>query len=500
MTFNFRQFSERPAIVHQDREYSYAWLAEQVEAMVNQLAADKIEPGAVVALESDFNPRAVALFFALAERDCIIVPLAPGLADRKTLLELAGVEYRLAVSDQTESVSPDTVEPESVRPKGRVGYSTYDITVGPESVRPNGRVGYSTYAKGRVGQSTYDSPAEPESVRPSSRHPLYRTLEQRAHPGLVLFSSGTTGQPKAAVHDLQPLLDRFARPRHAYRAIAFLMFDHIGGLNTMLYMLSSGGCLVLVPDRRPDTILRTIERHQVELLPVTPTFLNMILLSQAYREYDLRSLQVVSYGTEPMPESTLKQFHRLFPKVRLQQTYGLSEIGIPATKSKSSDSLWLSIGGSGVETRVVDGVLHIKSSTAMLGYLNAPSPFTQDGWLNTGDAVEVDGEYFRFLGREDERINVGGEKVYPTEIENALLEMKEVADAAVHGEKNLLTGTIVVAEIQPTPQAATMEPGELRKLIRNHCANKLSRFKVPARINLVSDIPRTERGKKQRSR
>ena len=110
----------------------------------------------------------------------------------------------------------------------------------------------------------------------------------------------------------------------------------------------------------------------------------------------------MTYGTEVMPESTLKQFHELFPKVLLLQTYGLSEVGILRSKSKSSDSLWVKVGGEGFETRVVDGMLEIKAKSAMLGYLNAESPFTEDGWFKTGDAVEVDGEYIRILGRKSE--------------------------------------------------------------------------------------------------
>ena len=118
-----------------------------------------------------------------------------------------------------------------------------------------------------------------------------------------------------------------------------------------------------------------------------------------------------------MPENTLERIHELLPGVRLQQTYGLSEVGILRSKSKSSDSLWVKVGGEGFETRIVDGMLEIKARSAMLGYLNAPSPFTNDGWLKTGDVVEQDGEYIRILRRDSEIINVGGEKVYPAEVE-----------------------------------------------------------------------------------
>jgi acyl-coenzyme A synthetase/AMP-(fatty) acid ligase len=311
----------------------------------------------------------------------------------------------------------------------------------------------------------------------------------------VLFSSGSTGKSKAAVHDLSLLLEKFRTPRRSQRAITFLLYDHIGGVNTMLYTLSNAGCMVTVPDRRPDTVLAAVAKHRVELLPTSPTFLNLILLDQAWQRHDLSSLRTVTYGTEPMPESTLRRFHELFPQLSLQQTYGLSEVGILRSKSRSSDSLWMKIGGEGYETRIVDGLLQIKAQSAMLGYLNAPSPFTEDGWFLTGDAVEVDGEYLKILGRKSEMINVGGEKVYPAEVESVLLQMPGILDAAVSGEANAITGAIVVARLnlaQPEPLP------ELRRRLREYCRARLAPYKIPARIEIVDDAQYSARFKKMR--
>ena len=108
------------------------------------------------------------------------------------------------------------------------------------------------------------------------------------------------------------------------------------------------------------------EKFRAELLPVTPTFLNLLLLSGAHKRRDLSSLKVISYGAESMPEGTLQRLARLFPNVRLQQTYGLIELGALRTKSKSSDSLWVRVGGEGYQTRVVDGMLQIKSRSAAM--------------------------------------------------------------------------------------------------------------------------------------
>ena len=311
----------------------------------------------------------------------------------------------------------------------------------------------------------------------------------------MLFSSGSTGKSKAAVHDMVNVLAKYRQPRHQLRTISFLLYDHIGGINTMLYTLANGGCLVTVEDRTPDGVLRAVERQRVELLPTSPTFLNLILISEAYARHDLSSLKTVTYGTEPMPESTLRRLHALFPALRLVQTYGLSEVGILSSKSKSSDSLWVKIGGDGFETRVVDGLLEIKARSSMLGYLNAASPFTADGWFRTGDAVEVDGEYLRILGRKSEMINVGGQKVYPAEVEDCIHELEEVSEATVYGERNAITGQIVCARITlRTPE----DRATFAKRLKQHCRARLELYKVPVKVQVVETAQHGGRFKKIR--
>ena len=273
------------------------------------------------------------------------------------------------------------------------------------------------------------------------------------------------------------------------------MFDHIGGVNTLLYNLSNAGCVITVEDRRPETICAAIQDYRVELLPTSPTFLNLLLVSEAYRNYDLSSLRTVTYGTEVMPESTLRRFNQLFPDVRMLQTYGLSEVGILRSKSRSSDSLWVKVGGEGFETRVVDGMLEIKAQSAMLGYLNAPSPFTEDGWFITGDAVEVDGEYLKILGRKSELINVGGEKVYPAEVESVIQQMEGVEDVAVRGESHPITGHVVAARVRVTTNETLPE---VRKRIAGFCKGKLARYMIPQRVELADSSLHGERFKKMR--
>jgi acyl-CoA synthetase (AMP-forming)/AMP-acid ligase II len=435
-----RENSACDAIVWQDRIFSYGDLLRAIERWFVRIDEAGIPQGAITSIEADFSVEAVALLLVLINRNCIIVPLTTSVEAKKPeFRKIAEVEWIVKISNS--------------------GDVTFENT----------------------GQKPL--------------HEINLDLKRRQHPGLVLFSSGSTGASKAAVHDFLPILEKFKVRRQTLRAIAFLLFDHIGGINTILYNLSNGGCIVTVQDRSPEYICKVIEKYKVELLPTSPTFINMLLVSKAYENHDISSLQTVTYGTEPMPESTLQKMHALFPEIKMQQTYGLSEVGIMRSKSRSSDSLWVKIGGEGFETRVVEGLLEIKARSAMLGYLNAPSPFTEDGWFKTGDAVEVDGEYFRILGRKSEMINVGGEKVYPAEVESVLQTMEGVEDVAVNAEENRLTGQIVKATVRLSTDENL---AAFRKRMYEFCKGKLAKYKIPQKVVLTNQEMHGERFKKMR--
>ena len=168
------------------------------------------------------------------------------------------------------------------------------------------------------------------------------------------------------------------------------------------------------------------------------------------------------------------------------------------SSSPESSSLWLKVGGQGFETKVVDGVLFVKSESNMVGYLNAESPFDDDGWMNTGDLVEVrDDGLVKFVGRKSDIINVGGQKVFPTEVEAVIMTDKNVTEAAVFGKSHPLLGQCVVANI------SLMEPEERQSVsarLRTHCRSKMEKYKVPTRFNII-DISdhATARAKKSRS-
>ena len=268
---------------------------------------------AVVVLEADFSPEAIGALLALVECGCVVVPIVRSTrADRQRMYRISEAEHRLRITE-TEDWSLESL------------------------------------------------PGQPS-------HALYQTLRARGHPGLVLFSSGTSGEPKAAVHDLVPLLEKFKTRRPTLRTVNFLLFDHIGGFNTLFHTLSNGATVITLEDRSPDAVCAAIQQFKVEVLPASPTFLRILLLSNAQERYDLSSLKVISYGTEPMSETTLQRLHEAFPVARLVQTYGLAEVGILRAQSKSNDSLWVKVGGEGVQTRIVDGMLQRERAARLVAF------------------------------------------------------------------------------------------------------------------------------------
>jgi long-chain acyl-CoA synthetase len=327
-------------------------------------------------------------------------------------------------------------------------------------------------------------------------HPLLAGLNEAREPGFVIFSSGSTGRPKASVHRALPFLDRHVGQKRCLRSISFLLFDHVGGLNTLLYVLFNQGMLVVPASRRPEIVAQAIETHRVQALTTSPTFLNLLIFSGALDRYDLSALEVVNYGTEPITERVLERLSAALPRTRFSQAYGLTETGIVPTRSASSTSNWVRIGGPGCDVRVVDGLLEVRSATTMLGYLNAPSPFTDDGYFRTGDAVVRDGELFRIVGRQSELINVGGEKVYPAEIERVLKDLDGVIDVTVSRGEHPLVGHIVTA----TFRVAAPEPLDaFRQRLYAFCSGRLPAARIPRKIRITTEPLHGERFKKMRT-
>ncbi len=435
----FKENLDKEAVIWNDKVYDYRYLLKRYQFWLDFLKGNT-SSGSVVAVRADYNPDSISLMLALIENGNIFVPFSFANKDIEEKIQSAEVEHYIKFDRKGDFQFIDT------------------------GIKAN--------------------------------HKLINELQKRKHPGVIVFSSGSTGKPKAALHDYTHLLNKFKVKRATLRTVTFLLFDHWGGINTLLYILSNTG-VIGVPDvRSPEEVCEFIEKYKIELLPTTPTFINLILISKAYLKHDISSLKVVSYGTEMMPESTLKAFNKLFPDITLKQTYGLTELGVMRTKSESNDSLWVKVGGEDYETKVVDNVLFIKAKTSILGYLNAASPFDADGWYNTGDRVEQKGEYIRFLGRENDIINVGGQKVFPAEVESVLMQIDNINEATVFGKANPIMGNVVAAKII----LENDEPlNQLKSKIRKFCKDKLEAYKIPVHIEIAEKTKVSERFKKVRN-
>ncbi len=438
------QHKTATALVQDGRHVSFSDVMEEIAAYRKLLTRSGISAGDVVILHADFSLKGIAALLALAQLKAITIPV---------------------VNLTAELVA-------TLKSECSAGFLC----------RPTDAVYVTDLGSGGTQR-------------------LYDSLRERNTAGLVLVSSGTTGKPKAILHDFDRLLEarRRSNSRTKLTVLLFLLFDHIGGLNTLIKTLFSGGTAVVTHSRQPDVICGLIETHQVQVLPTSPTFLNLIILSGAHNRHDLSSLRLITYGTEPMPEELLIRAKEAFPKIRFVQTFGTSETGIAATKSPGSRSVLFKIDDESQQYRVVDGELQLKSRYQFLGYVNHPNnTITEDGWFRTGDAAEITADgYIRIHGRIKEIINVGGEKVVPLELEAVLLRHPMVADCIVYAMANAITGQSVWADVVPRGE---ITQAELRRSIQTFLIERVDRFKIPSRIRVVDQIEMSERYKKQRIR
>lgn len=328
---------------------------------------------------------------------------------------------------------------------------------------------------------------------------LLGELWLRNQPGLILATGGTTGASKLVLHDLNALLAtipvRNAAPR---RTLPLMRFDHIGGLDMAWRALAGRQVLVGPPtELTPEAVAATIARHGVEVMPATPSFLNLMLLAGVHTSHDLASLRLVPYGAEPMPAGLLARLRLAFPQVEFIERFGTSETGaLPVRSTKAG--LQLRHDRASYAWKVVGDELWVRSPAQALGYLSsAPGTFDADGWFRTGDLVaQASDGSIRVLGRREEQINVGGEKVLPAEVEAVLLTHPLVSDCRVGAEPNGVLGQVVAAEI--VWLGPEVDAVEVKRALHTFAADLLARHKLPAVVRLVGELATTPNLKKLR--
>jgi long-chain acyl-CoA synthetase len=353
----------------------------------------------------------------------------------------------------------------------------------------------------------------------------------------ILYTSGTTGRPKGAtlthrqaLANLQNIFclgvanasrggeaaPELSSDLQSAALLVVPLFHVTGCLSTMMLCYASGAKLVLMPPGRfdPDAAMATIEREKVTSFGGVPTIMWRIVESPNFENYDLSTVQRVSYGGAPAAPELVQRIHERFPKVRktLATAYGLTETASVATSNTGDDYRAHpdSVGRPAptVEIEVMDpdgapvptgatGEIWLRGPTIMRrGYWNRPDAtaeaITPDGWFRSGDIGRFDEDGFLYLvDRAKDMIIRGGENVYCVEIEQELFEHPDVIDAAVVGVPHKVLGEEVKAVVQ-------LKPGSMvtAEQLRAHCAARLANFKVPEYVELRDEpLPRNPAGK-----
>lgn len=232
-------------------------------------------------------------------------------------------------------------------------------------------------------------------------HPLVGDLLKRREGGLILRTSGSTGDPKLVLHSMSRLGSKFSAPGKSMATLVFFPMATISGVDTMLYTVLYGGKAIVPVSMSVRDVCIAIQRHGAEVLSTSTTFLSMLLLAGAQKNFDLSSLRIITFGGEPADREMLPHLQKAFPHVKIKQKFGMTEVGALRTVTHPEDPSLIRIESDDVSVRIKDGLLEIKTNTSMLGYLNSDQPFSEDGWMKTGDVVEVVGDWLRVIGRKN---------------------------------------------------------------------------------------------------
>lgn len=337
----------------------------------------------------------------------------------------------------------------------------------------------------------------------SVRHLQNDTSKEKDSAGsITILTSGTTGKPKAAKHTW----DSLSRPvrRGGAEAPRWLLAyrPHLyAGLQVMLQSLLNSGTLVLSQaGSSAEDVAKLAAGHQVQFASATPSWWRWLMTLASEEHLQAIPLDQITLGGEAVDQATLDGLKRNFPNTRLIHIYATTELGrcfsVTDGMSGFPTRFLEQVSPDGVEMRIEDGELIVRSANAMSGYDRSHSASPRQEWFHTGDLVEVNGDRAVFVGRKSDMINVGGNKVYPLEVENVIRRVAGVADTRIYGEASSIVGELVKCDLVIT---TGFDAAEVETQVRKQCLDQLNNYQRPRFIRIVDDIPRTSAGKTDRS-
>jgi acyl-coenzyme A synthetase/AMP-(fatty) acid ligase len=348
-------------------------------------------------------------------------------------------------------------------------------------------------------RSIYFSPCTRNMVPGNSDHAEHTETEW------VLLTSGTTGVPKLVAHTLESLAGAIRPDSGSSESVVWSTFYDIrryGGLQIFLRAVLTGTSMVLSSAQESTAdFLARVASNGVTHISGTPSHWRRALMSPSAQFIAPRYVRL---SGEIADQSILNHLHSAYPQARIAHAFASTEAGVAFVVNDETAGFDQNVieNTPGVEMKVEDRTLRIRSARTARCYLGAGAPILKgaDGFVDTGDIVDLrDGRYY-FAGRRDGVINVGGLKVYPEEIEAVINRHPEVHMSLVRTKKNPITGSLVVADVvlKGVHESGLSDTRVLQDDILLFCRKVLSPHKVPAVINFVPQLAVAESGKVMR--
>ena len=472
-------YPDRTAVRLDERALSYRDLDELSARVASWLAGRGITPGDRVGLMAPNTLEFVELYYGILRAGAVVVPMNPLFKSREVSYHLSDSGAALAfawhgVADQAA---------EGARSAGT------DLVI----IEPSGLA--ETLARSDPVPAVADRAPSDTAV--------------------ILYTSGTTGQPKGAELTHANLISNIEVTRTTLLGLrpadvmlgALPLFHSFGQTVVMGCAIATGGCLTLLPRFDPVRALEIIKRDQVTVLAGVPTMYTAILHSAGGSAGDVASLRLCVSGGAAMPVELMRAFEKQFDCMILEG-YGLSETSPVASfnhpdRDRKPGTIGQAIAG--VEMRIQNddgdplpsgeiGEIAIRGDNVMKGYWRRPRDTEEamaGGWFRTGDLGRLDPEgYFSIVDRKKDMIIRGGLNVYPREVEEVLYEHPAVAEAAVIGVPDKFLGEEIAAVVTLKP-GASADPGQLRE----HVKRQLAAYKYPRHVWIVDALPYGGSGK-----
>ncbi len=494
LAHNARNHSGRPALSSDDITLSHADLLSRVDRRAASLAASGVARGDRVAILSHLTPFYVELLFAVTRLGAVLVPLnhLSVVREHEVILKNADARFLLyagGFEDKVAALRPGLPEPLRILP----------IEQGAE-----GEPGLPVPRDGEAALPRQGEPAAESDIALQ----IYTAATSGCHRGAMLSHANLTAACASAAVELG-----------LSRNDVFLSCTSmplLAGIGRLLHILYVGGRIVMRNRFDPDEILRTIERHRITHVVLTPTMMTQILDLPSANRFNLATLRKVLYGGATTPLDLLKRAIPFFHCGMVQSYDQVESSGVLTFLHPEDHSLdesvpymrrLMSVGKEavGVELRLVDaegreipdghvGEVVARGGNVFGGYYKDPESSAEalrNGWLYTGDVASFDKEGYLFLlDSKRDLIKVGGFSFCPREVETVIAEHPSVAEVAVIPRPDYLLGEVPVA-IVVLEEGGTSDPDSLV----SHCRRNMAPFKIPREIEFAAAIPRNSAGK-----